>query len=144
MTSPKSVRAMRAVDAEQAIAALRAQRSRQEALITTYFAAVSAADAAEDRIAKVRAAGVEAVAKAKATADAKVAQAKQDAAPIAAAVKAALVAVADVIGEAGTAELLGVTPGEIRSARRSPTSTASQTDPASHNGRAAVGVAQSA
>ena len=111
MTSPKSVRAMRAVDAEQAIAALRAQRSQQEALITTYFAAVSAADAAEDKIAKVRAAGVEAVAKAKATADAKVVQAQQDAAPIADAVKAALLAVADVIGEAGTAELLGVTPG---------------------------------
>lgn len=73
---------MRAVGAEQAIGALRAQSSQQEALISTYFAAV---DAAEDKVAKVRAAGVEAVTKAKAaadtkaTADARVVQAQQDA-----------------------------------------------------------------
>jgi hypothetical protein len=130
---------MRAAEAEQAIAALRTQRSRQEALITTYFLAVAAAEAAEDKIGKVRAAGAEAVAKAKAAADAKVLRAQQDAAPVAAAVKAALVAVAEVVGEANAAELLGVSPRDIRSARRSRTAPPGQDDQVS--GRAPVGAA---
>lgn len=121
MTSTKSARIIRAADAEQAIAVLRTQRHQQEALVTAYFQAVSAAKAAEAKIDNVRAAGVEAVAKAKAAADAKVLQAQQDAAPVAAAVKTALVAMADVIGDTQTAELLGILPREIRSARRTPT-----------------------
>ena len=131
---------MRAAEAEQAIAALRTQRSQHEALITTYFQAVAAAEAAEDKIGKVRAAGAEAVTKAKAAADAKVLRAQQGAAPVAAAVKAALVAVVDVIGEANAAELLGVRPREIRSARRSPTAPPAQDDQPS--GRAPVGAAR--
>jgi hypothetical protein len=39
-----------------------------------------------------------------------VVRAQHDADPVAAAVKAALVAVADVVGEANTADLLGVSP----------------------------------
>ena len=138
MTSTKSDRVIRAADAEQAIAALRTQRNHHEALITAYFQAVDAAEAAQAKIDKVRAAGVEAIAKAKAAADAKVLQAQQDAAPVAAAVRTALVAVADVIGEAQTAELLGVSPRAIRSARRSPTTR----EP--NDNQAPVGVAQSA
>jgi hypothetical protein len=121
MTSTKSARVIRAADAEQAISALRTQRNQQEALITAYFQAVRAAEGAQAKIEKVRAAGAEAIAKAKAAAEAKVLQAQQDAGPVAAAVHTALVAVADVIGEAPTAELLGVSPRQIRSARRSPT-----------------------
>ncbi len=139
MTSTKSARVIRAADAEQAIAALRTKRNQQETLITAYFQAVGAAEAAQAKIDKVRAAGAEGIAKAKAAADAKVLQAQRDAAPVAAAVRTALVAVANVIGDAPTAELLGVSPREIRSARRSPTTTGrSQDDEAS------VGVAQSA
>ena len=138
MTSTKSARVIRAADAEQAIAALRTQRNQQETLITAYFEAVGAAEAAQAKIDKVRAAGVEAIAKAKAAADAKVLQVQQDAVPMAVAVHTALVAVADAIGEARTAELLGVTPREIRSARRSPTTR----EP--NDNQAAVGVAQSA
>ena len=138
MTSTKSARVIRAADAEQAIAALRTQRNQQETLITAYFEAVGAADAARAKIDKVRAAGVEAIAKAKAAADAKVLQAQQDAVPMAAAVHTALVAVADAIGEAHTAELLGVSPRQIRSARRSPTTR----EP--NNNQAAGGVAQHA
>jgi hypothetical protein len=63
MTSTKSARVIRAADAEQAIAALRTQRNQQETLITAYFEAVSAADTAQAKIDKVRAAGVEAIAK---------------------------------------------------------------------------------
>jgi hypothetical protein len=138
MTSTRSARIIRTADAEQAIAALRTQRNQQEALITAYFQAVTAAQAAEARIDKIRAAGVEAVAKAKAAADTKVHQARQDGAPVAGAVKTALVAVADVIGDAQTAELLGVNPREIRSARRSPTTRHRRDDETS------VGVTQSA
>jgi hypothetical protein len=57
---------------------------------------------------------------------------------MAAAVHNALVAVGDAIGEAHAAELLGVSPREIRSARRSPTTREPNDD------QAAVGVAQSA
>jgi hypothetical protein len=138
MTSTRSARVIRAADAEQAIAALRTQRNQQESLITAYFEAVGAAEAARAKIDKVRAAGVEAIAKAKAAADAKVLHAQQDAVPMAAAVHTALVAVADAIGEAQTAELLGVSPRKIRSARRSP----SAREP--NDNQAAVGVAQSA
>ena len=138
MTSTKSARVIRAADAEQAIAALRTQRNQQETLITAYFEAVGAADAARAKIDKVRATGVEAIAKAKAAADAKVLQAQQDAVPMAAAVHTALVAVANAIGETQTAELLGVSPRQIRSARRSPTTREPKDNPA------AVGVAQSA
>lgn len=119
MTSIKSARIIRTANAEQAIAPLRSQRNQQEALITAYFQAVSAAQAAEAKVDKVRAAGLEAVAKAQAAAEAKVLQAQQDVAPVAAAVNAALVAVANMIGEAQTAELLGVSVREVRSARRS-------------------------
>ena len=136
MTSTKSARVIRAADAEQAIAALRTQRNQQETLITAYFEAVGAAEAAQAKIDKVRAAGVETIAKAKAAADAKVLQAQQDAVPMAAAVHTALVAVADAIGEAHTAELLGVSPRQIRSARRSPTTR----EP--NDKQAAIGVAQ--
>ncbi len=138
MTSTKSARVIRAADAEQAIAALRTQRNQQEVLITAHFPAVSSAYAAQAKIDKVRAAWAEAIAKAKAAADAKVLQAQQDAAPVAAAVHTALVAMADVIGEAQTAELLGVSPREIRSAQRSLTTRQS------NDNQAAVGVAQSA
>ena len=130
MTSTNGARVIRAADAEQAIAALRTQRNQQEA--------VSAAEAAQAKIDKVRPAGAESIAKAKAAADAKVLQAQQDAVPVAAAVQTALVAVADVIGEAQTAELLGVSPRQIRSARRSPTTRQS------NDNQAAVGVAPSA
>ena len=137
MTSIKSARIIDA-DVDQAIAALRSQRNYQDALITAYFQAVSAAQAAEAKVDKVRASGVEAVAKAKAAAEAKVLQAQQDAAPVAAAVNTAPVAVADMIGEPQTAEVLGVSVREIRSARRSLTTR--QTN----DNRATVGVAQNA
>jgi len=130
MTSTNGARVIRAADAEQAIAAVRTQRNQQEA--------VSAAEAAQAKIDKVRAAGAESIAKAKDAADAKVLQAQQDAAPVAAAVRTALVAAADVIGEAQTAELLGVSQRQIRHARRSPTT------PQSNDNQAAVGMAQSA
>jgi len=138
MTSTKSARVIRAADAEQAIAALRTQRNQQETLITAYFEAVGGAEAAQAKVDKVRAAGVEAIAKAKAAADTKVLQAQHDAAPVAAAVHTALVAVANAIGETQTAELLGVSPRQIRSARRSPTTR----EP--NDNQAPVGVAQSA
>ena len=138
MTSTKSARVIRAADAEQAIAALRTQRNQQETLITAYFQAVGAAKAAEAKIDKVRAAGVEAIAKAKAAADTKVLQAQQDAAPVAAVVHTALVAVANAIGDAQTAELLEVSPRQIRYARRTPTTR----EP--NDNQAAVGVAHSA
>jgi len=43
--------------------------------------------------------------------------------PITAAVETALVAAADMIVEAGTAEMAGVPQGEVRSARHSPLPT---------------------
>lgn len=140
MTSIKSARIIRTANAEQAIAALRSQRNQQEALITAYFQAVTAAQAAEAKVDKVRSSGLEAVAKAKAAAEAKVLQAQQDVAPVAAAVNSALVAVAKMIGEAQTAELLGVSVREVRSARHSLTTRQTNDNLAA----AAVGVAHNA
>jgi hypothetical protein len=61
-------------------------------------------------------------------ADAKVTRAEHDAAPAAESVTAALLAVAKVIGEVQTVELLGVSLQEIRSARRTHKDAGTNTD----------------
>jgi hypothetical protein len=125
MTSKANARTIRAAQAEPTLAALRKQRNHQDALIAAYFAAVAGAEAAAAKVEQVRAAGVAAVARAQSAADAKVTTAQQDAAPTVNAVNAALVALADVIGETQTSDLLGVTTRKIKAARRSRSPTLS-------------------